>query len=176
MRDDFVSTFDDIGLSTDASTRTGYGAVFQGEYFHGAWPEEASDLHINQLELLTVLLAAEKWGHRWKGLNLVCLCDNQASVAVINAGSSRDAGMMVVARRLHYLAALHGFNIRSSYINTKLNIMPDALSREDVPTCVAHMRSHFPQWSPQCVSHPDTILDTVNKMVRADRALAKYLS
>ena len=61
-------------------------------FFHSSFPEFilSQKLHINALELLTVMVTVKLWGHNWKGKKIIINCDNMASVRVLNVGFSRD--------------------------------------------------------------------------------------
>ncbi len=100
----------DAVFPTDASL-LGCGGICGNEYFHANFPLHISDLdlHINALELLTIVLALKLWGHRLKGLRIVVLCDNQSSCTVINRGSTRDDFMQKCLREICFLAATNEF-------------------------------------------------------------------
>ena len=61
-----------------------------------------------------------------------------AAVHTINRGSARNPAMNVVMRELFLAAAQNSFEMKSQYINTKLNVMADAISRGDVERFVQH--------------------------------------
>jgi hypothetical protein len=50
-------------------------------------------LHINALELFSTVVAVHIWGGTFQGKKILIFCDNEASVKVINSGSSKDAFM-----------------------------------------------------------------------------------
>ena len=58
-------------FATD-SCLTGCGGVSGNEYFHAEFPSFIQDLnlHINALELLTIVVALRIWGHKFKGKRL----------------------------------------------------------------------------------------------------------
>ena len=63
----------------------------------GRWPEGLADgLSINELELLTIAIAAKKWGPKWARKLVVTTCDNMAAVFTINKGCAKNPAMMVV--------------------------------------------------------------------------------
>ncbi len=78
-------------LSTDACLH-GCGGVFGRQYFHTGCPEDIIEcqLHINALELLTIVIALKLWGAQLKVHRIIVICDNQSSCAVINNGSTRS--------------------------------------------------------------------------------------
>lgn len=128
---------EDIGLFTDASL-DGWGAVYDGEWMGGRWPACAEGLAINELELLVVTIAAKQWGPKWARRLIVTTCDNMASVFTINKGSAKNPAMMVAMRELFLVAAKGSFEMKAKYINTKLNVMADAISRGDIDRFLEH--------------------------------------
>ncbi len=110
---------------------TGAGACTDSEYWHSEFPEKlrATQPHINLLELWAVAVCAKLWGHLWKGKRIRILCDNSATVAVVNSGKCRDSDMLSVLRELAYFAAKGEFQVRAVHISGESNRIPDALSR-----------------------------------------------
>ena len=100
-------------------------------YFHTEFPDfiQALKLHINALELLTIIVACKLWGSEWSGKSINIYCDNMASVIVINSGRSRDKFMLQCLRELCYISAIGQFKIRAIHLNTKQNRPADILSR-----------------------------------------------
>ena len=110
------------------------GGVFDTDWFYvnfaNDFPEYKSE-HINVLELLTVLVAARRWGHLWSGSHIGVLSDNSATVFAINKGSSRLPKFMLCLRELFWLA--HNFRISAAHIKGEHNIVADLVSRLDEP-------------------------------------------
>ena len=132
---------DDQALYTDASTSTGYGAVFGGEYFAGTWPVDVSDMDINVLEMLVFLLVAWVWGPKLTHRRTVLHADNTSAVAALNKRTSKDPALMVILRRLWEEAAVHGFDfcgsLRGEWTAGEENPLADALSRGDIDKFLA---------------------------------------
>ena len=122
-------------FATDACL-TGGGGVYDTDWFYvnfaNDFPEYKSE-HINVLELLTVLVAARRWGHRWDGTHIRVLSDNSATVFAINKGSSRSPKFMLCLRELFWLGVVHNFRITASHIKGEHNIVADMVSRLDEP-------------------------------------------
>ena len=121
---------DDI-VATDACS-SGCGAISNGQFFHAMFPDFvlrkcARKIHV--LEMLTIVVAARKWGHRWAGLTVLVYCDNISCVHVLNSGRSRDSDLLQCSRELWFLAAVHRFELRASHIAGTDNRIPDHLSR-----------------------------------------------
>ena len=74
-------------FSCDANLN-GCGAYNHGRYFHCQFPENIRQmkLHINALELLTLLVACKLWSSEWREKNILVQCDDMSTVHVINAG------------------------------------------------------------------------------------------
>ena len=68
------------------------GGFCQGEFFHSRFPSRLIEhhLHINSLELLTIVVSLKLLGHCWSGKRVRFYCDNESSVVVLNSGRARD--------------------------------------------------------------------------------------
>ena len=116
--------------ATDACL-VGAGGIFADCYFHCEFPDfiRKANLHINNLELLTIVIAVKLWGHLWKGKKLVLNCDNKSSVLVLNSGSSRDSFSQSCLREICFFAAVYQFQIKGVFISGSENRIPNFLSR-----------------------------------------------
>jgi hypothetical protein len=117
-------------IASDACL-VGCGATCGREFFHKVFPEAivAEMLHINALELLALVVAISIWGSRLTGKKLTVLCDNSATVWVINTGKTRDRVMQVLLRELCFICATNGLEIFAKHIPGVQNRVPDLLSR-----------------------------------------------
>ena len=117
-------------FATDACL-TGCGAVCFGEFFHCEFPDEILQkrLHINQLELPTVVVAVKTWHSKLQGLTLELLVDNEATVHAINNQRSKDLFMQNCLRELRLFLAINNINLRARYVEGSANSFADALSR-----------------------------------------------
>ena len=86
-------------------------------------------MSINWRELFAIIVAAETFGSRWSGKRILMHCDNMCVVEVVNSGSSKSVDIMDLIRKLFFVCAKFHFEIRTCYINTKVNDIADALSR-----------------------------------------------
>lgn len=118
-------------FSTDACL-SGGGAAFRGDWLYVSWlidyPSFAES-HINVLELLTVLVAAERWAPQWAGLHIVVRSDNMAAVAAINKGTSRSIELLSIIQKLFWLSVRYNFKLTAAFLPGRLNILSDSLSR-----------------------------------------------
>ncbi|CAC5406931.1 unnamed protein product [Mytilus coruscus] len=73
-------------MASDACL-VGCGGVSNGQFFHCVFPDfiVQQNLHINALELLSVIVCLKLWGQ--KGRKICIQCDNMVSVQVINQGN-----------------------------------------------------------------------------------------
>ena len=75
-------------LSCDSCLQ-GAGAWFDGKYFHCKFPSFilSQNLHINALELLTVVVALKLWGKFLSGRKIVINCNNSGWCSMLNRGA-----------------------------------------------------------------------------------------
>jgi len=117
-------------IASDACL-VGCGAICGKEYFHKEFPSRTlkKGLHINALELLALIVAISVWSAKLKGLKVTVLCDNSATVWVINTGKTRDKTMQALLRELCFVCATNNFEIFARHIPGVENRVPDMLSR-----------------------------------------------
>ncbi|KAL5509536.1 hypothetical protein EMCRGX_G004926 [Ephydatia muelleri] len=75
-------------FASDASGSWGCGAHTTDSWFQIRWDEQSLPFSITIKELLPIMVAAVVWGTRWRAQKVLCHCDNQAVVAVLNSRSS----------------------------------------------------------------------------------------
>ncbi|KAI8490894.1 hypothetical protein Bbelb_313130 [Branchiostoma belcheri] len=125
------SSADEI-FSSDACL-TGCGGFLNstGEYFHATFPHTVLDRQpcINCLELLSILVCVRKWGPRWAGQRIVVLCDNEASVTVLNSGRTRSPFLQSCLRNVWLCAAQSQFELKAVRLPGVHNRLADNLSR-----------------------------------------------
>ena len=116
--------------ATDACL-VGAGGTFDESYFHCEFPGfiRSKKLHINNLELLTIVVAVKLWGPQLTGKKLVINCDNKSSVLLLNSGSSRNSFSQSCLREICFFAAIYQFQIKGVFISGSENRIPDCLSR-----------------------------------------------
>ena len=119
----------DFEVSSDASGALGYGAVFQGHWFSGAWLPAQVSQSIEYKELFPIIVAAYLWGPQWVSQRVNFLSDNRSVVDILRSGASRAPTIMSLVRYLSLLAARHSFSFTASPVRGKSNPIADALSR-----------------------------------------------
>ena len=117
-------------LSTDACLE-GCGGWFLGRYFHAQFPEKlcSQKLHINALELVTIMVAVRLWAPHFHGRRMTILCDNASSVQVLNKGVTKDGFQANCLREIAFMASKNEFSIRARHVPGVENRITDLLSR-----------------------------------------------
>ena len=108
------------------------GMFFAGDWQYSVWKydwPEASNLHINYKETLSVVLAARRWGSMWQNSSVCVHTDNSVTKAVINKGRSRNPLVMEALRELFWISEQYNFNICAIHVPGKVNMLPDSISR-----------------------------------------------
>lgn len=134
--DSLVTSTEAFKLYTDASGTRGFGGFLNGQWFAQSWPPHLQDLvqttdelSIAFKELYPIMEAAMIWGHRWKGLRTLFMCDNTATVAILRKGRSKSSHIMSLMRRLTMCAARNMFVILADHVPGRYNSIADSLSR-----------------------------------------------
>jgi hypothetical protein len=112
-------------LITDASLQ-GWGAIWEEKEIFGAW-EEVEE-RIDELELLTVLLALETWNLAQSHETILLSCDNTVAVAYVNHKGGKIDRLNSIARKIWDHLESHGSFMLAAYIATNEN-PADALTR-----------------------------------------------
>ena len=63
-------------------------------------PPEFCDFNIVHLEMLIILVARRVWGDQWSNQKLKISCDNEAVVAVLNSGQTKDRTLAAIAHNI----------------------------------------------------------------------------
>ncbi|CAM4735368.1 unnamed protein product [Leuciscus chuanchicus] len=142
-------------VSTDAST-SGWGALLEGRLFFGQWSEREKLLHINCLEILPVDNALTRFCPQIRGHHVLVRSDNMSVVSYINRqGGLRSRNLHRLTERLLVWAQRNLLSLRAAHVPGLLNVGPDRLSRNNVPTG---------EWS----LHPQTVQLLWKKFGRAE--------
>ena len=146
----------DHEVYTDASGGFGCGAIWANHWLQFKWPLSYSAVAISPKELVPVVMACFVWGHTWQGHVVHFHSDNEAVVAVVNSGYSKDAKMMHLVRCLFFVLAKWDIMLYACHIPGVLNIAADAITflcyfqRSQRPTTTQPLsqRSWWNCWSP----------------------------
>ena len=122
----------EIHLFTDASTM-GWGAHVQLERNHewsGRWNSFERSLHINILELKTVVLSLQRGLQLFRGKSLLVASDNMSVVAYLNhQGGTRSRSLNQMTTDLLKWTRQNRIHLRARHIPGHLNVLADMLSR-----------------------------------------------
>ncbi|PTA42280.1 hypothetical protein C8054_31565, partial [Micromonospora sp. RP3T] len=119
-----------IVVTTDAS-KTGWGALCNGQAASGVWTGPRLLWHINCLELLAVLLALRRFWPMIQNKHVLVRSDNMATVAYINhQGGVRSFRMSQLARHLLLWSQHRLRSLRATHIPGDANRVADSLSRQ----------------------------------------------
>lgn len=120
---------------TDACNEAA-GGSFGYDWFYFNWSQDlpaAESFHINEKEVLAVVLAAQRWASCWQNKHIIIYSDNSTTVAALNKGTSRNPVVMKCLRRLFWLSASYNFHMTSKHIAGIRNIAADSASRLHIP-------------------------------------------
>lgn len=119
----------DICVYTDASC-TGWGGWFGNRRANGRWSEAESSRHINELELLAVLLALKALGSKeFKGKHIQAASDSMTAVCYINRPGGTKLNLNGLAKQIHMFASDESFVVSARFVHGSTNIGADFLSR-----------------------------------------------
>ena len=117
-------------VTSDASGSWGCGAYSGPQWFQLQWNDNLRSKSISVKEMIPIIIAGAIWGRAWKGKLIICHCDNQSVVAVINSRYSRDDELMHLLRTLFFFEAIFEFHMQASHISGVHNRLADDLSRD----------------------------------------------
>ena len=100
-------------------------------HHHEAPQPSIRNAHINIKKMGAVYMGACLWAQKWRDTVIIFITDSAVVEASLNTGRSRSPMIMGFFRRLFWLSVSHNFTFISTYINTKVNTICDALSRLD---------------------------------------------
>ena len=122
-------------IFTDACNEAA-GGSFGCDWFYFNWDQDlpaASALHINEKEVLAVVLATQRWAPLMQNKHVIIYSDNTVTVASLNKGTSRNPMVMKCLRHLFWLSASYNFHLTSRHIPGIKNIAADSASRVHLP-------------------------------------------
>lgn len=138
----------DHHVYTDASGSFGCGAIWGRQWFQYRWSRAFREEEIAQQELLPIVLACMVWGRQWCGQAVLCHCDNIAVVQVVNSGYSTDSQLMRLIRCLFFICAHWQISVRAAHIPGEVNVVADAISRDNIPLLFRKVPDASPEPTP----------------------------
>ena len=134
----------------------GLGGRFNNEVYHVPIKLGYKNYNICHLEMVNILVALKIWGQKFANKKLLIKCDNQACVAVINSGKTKDAVLAAMARNVQMLLAKYNIALTVIHVLGVNNTVADVLSRwslvPDINTLLCHVQ--YPIW----INLPNDIL------------------
>ena len=128
-----------LSFFTDAAGGIGCGAIWPPFWFQFKWPSPPSRLwpelkadSITFKELLPIVWGLSIWGAKWRNKTVTVYCDNQGTVAVVNAGYSKIPRIMHVLRCLFFIRARFNIELLALHIPGTSNQLADAISRDNL--------------------------------------------
>lgn len=130
-------TSEEIALCADSS-KTGFGATYGSSWIQGYWPARWTNLHITVLELYPIFVTISLFSRKLQNSRINFFSDNMAVVQIINKQSSKCHFVMQILRPLVLILLNHNIHLRSSHIPGVLNVLCDAISRQQVTPSLLH--------------------------------------
>ena len=78
---------------------------------------------------VTVVVAVNVWGSKWRGMNIQIFVDNMTTVLAINSGASRNDFISACLRELWFWCAKFEILLRAQHLPGVDNRLADYLSR-----------------------------------------------
>ena len=127
----------ELDFFTDASHnhKLGFGIIFGKKWTKGTWEENFirdCNPSITYLELYGVAIGILLWAKELKNKRVVLFCDNQSVVKIIKKASSPHVNCMVLIRIITFTSLKHNVSCFVRYVKSADNVLPDALSRNDM--------------------------------------------
>ena len=147
----------DAEIVSDASGKWGCGAYSGDQWLQLQW-KSGNQAHLQSIaakEMVPLVVAVAIWGKAWRGYQVLCRCDNQAVVSIINTRYSRDITLMHMLRCLFFIEASFGLSVRAVHIAGSANVLADSLSRNNA----AFFLSKVPSASAIPSTVPPELLD-----------------
>ena len=154
----FMAHFNGVASCIDAkhaqtvvtdSCLIGGGAFYAGDFYYINWEldhHELNSLPINYKEAAMAALSVLRWATHWRNKTVYIYCDNQCAVSIINKCSCRSELVMLLLRKLFWVAAHNNCSIRAIYLPGNLNIIADTVSRLHEAGQLLHLESIVNEW------------------------------
>jgi hypothetical protein len=116
---------------TDACEQGG-GRFLLQDWFYVNWAldyPEMLGMHINQLELFTVVIALRRWGSALRNTHVRVRSDNMSVVVALNKVTSHSPLLMNQLREIFWLCMKHDITLSCVYIPRCINYLADRVSR-----------------------------------------------
>ena len=88
-----------------------------------------TDIHINEKECLSIIIAMKKWGFLMVGRKCIVRCDNMVTVEAVNSGRAKNKFMQACLSEIAFLSAKFNTLIKVMFVSGTCNEISDCLSR-----------------------------------------------
>jgi hypothetical protein len=132
----FPSTHQAFEIWTEAASLTGFGAIWNDNWFYGSWPEPSQlwrEHGMSFLELVPIFIALHMWSETFTESVVLIHTDNEALVPILNNLYSKDQKISALLRPIALLCMQNNMVIIAKHIAGKLNVGADLLSRGRIP-------------------------------------------
>lgn len=136
-------------FETDASGSKGYSAIFQNQWFYGAWNKEWLSQSIELKELYPIWLGLDMWKDVLANRCVQFFTDNEALVFIINQKTSKNKLIMWLLRKMVLICLQFNILFHAVHLSSKSNFQADRLSRFQV--------AKFKQSAPWACSEPISV-------------------
>ena len=143
------------------------GGIFGYDWFYFNWTEDlpqAKYLHINEKEVLAVVVAANRWAPLWSNKRIILRSDNMVTVASVNKCSSRNTLIMRCLRHLFWLSASFNFHLTAKFFPGYQNTAADAASRLHTPGYLQTLMPYTAGTPLDLHMSPNSLLFLFNRM------------
>ncbi|XP_053403191.1 uncharacterized protein LOC128558294 [Mercenaria mercenaria] len=122
-----------IILTTDASSKWGWGGHMNNLTCQGQWSNYQKLMHINCLEMMAVQFSLQHFLSHLKGCNVLIRSDNVAVCQYINhQGVTKSVQLCKLTMKLWTLALENKISLKAVHVMGKKNILADILSRQKI--------------------------------------------
>jgi len=146
----------DVVLTSNASSSWGCGAFYGNAWFQLQWPAAIKDSHITAKELLPIIIAAAIWGAQWANQSVLCRCDNEAVVCIVNTGTSKDLTVMCLMHCLYFIVAKFNMILSTVHLASSANGIAGALSHNQLSPTTHRPAPIHPIFQPHCSTSSST--------------------
>ena len=110
-------------VRSDASSKLGYGILYDNEWCAGSWPHSLDPEAIHIKEAIPLVIAASIWGKQWSCLHINFETDNAAVAHAVNNGLPHNRQLRSLVRLLWLQALKHNFH-HQPFLGNQLTLGP----------------------------------------------------
>ena len=139
------------------------GATHRSAYAYRI-PENTGELaNISEIEAINIAVALQTFvGESNRGKCVKVLCDNMATVHVLQSGKGKNLAILEAARAAWMVQAIYQVTIYYEHISGRLNVLADALSRAHISEQSARLaddlvHSLYLNWINPCLHAPNLV-------------------